>query len=73
MATFLMYYGPSLIVDQFGFNIYISNTILNFSDLLTYYPLMMIINSIKRKKACIILFGGATLISSVLIFLNTPK
>jgi len=73
MATFFMYYGPTLIVDQFGYDIYTSTTILNVADLLTYYPLMLIVDKIRRKKALIIQFLVATIISGVMVFLVKPE
>lgn len=51
MSTFLMYYGPTLIVSQFGFDMYSSQVVLNVSDLLTYYPLMLIIDKVRRKTS----------------------
>lgn len=73
MATYLMYYGPTLIVSQFGFDIYTSETALNISDIIVYYPSMLIIDKIKRRKLCTILFLIATIVSGVLIFLTKPK
>lgn len=29
--TYAMYYGPALIIDEIGFNIYISNVMVNLS------------------------------------------
>jgi hypothetical protein len=72
MATYVVYYGPSLIIAQIGFNIYISETVLNVADILTYYPLMLMVDKIKRKKTCIILFSIATFISGLLIFITKP-
>jgi MFS family permease len=72
VVTFLMYYGPVLIVSQFGFDIYTSNVILNVADLLTYYPLMLMIDKIKRRKACMIQLGGGSIICGILIFLVAP-
>lgn len=72
MATSIMYYGPSLIVDQFGFDIYTSETALNIADLLTYYPLMLIIDKVSRKTCGSILFGIAVIISISLIFIVQP-
>lgn len=46
MALFCMYYSPFLIIDQFGFDIYTSSTLLNVADLLTYVPLALMINKI---------------------------
>lgn len=72
MATSIMYYGPSLIVAQFGFDIYTSETVINVADLLTYYPLMLIIDKVNRKTCCSVLFGIATVISIILIFIVKP-
>ncbi len=69
ISTYLMYYGPLLIVDSIGFDAYSSNVILNTADILTYYPLMLIVDKIHRKKSCVIMFGGATIISIIMIFL----
>lgn len=73
ISTYILYYGPTLIVTQFGFDVYTSSTILNVSDLLTYYPLMLIVDKIKRRKACMIQFGTATVIAGILIFLTKPE
>lgn len=72
MAASIMYYGPSFIVDQFGFDIYTSETVINIADLLTYYPLMLIIDKVNRKTCASILFGIATIISILLIFIVKP-
>ncbi len=72
MCTYLVYYGPVLIVDQFGFDIYTSNTILNLADLLTYYPLMVLIPKLPRRKACMVQFGTASVIAGIMIFLTKP-
>ena len=73
ICIFLMYYGPTLIIAQFGFDIYTSNTILNVADLATYYPLMLIIDKIKRRKTIMIQFTGAFIICAILIFLVAPE
>ena len=72
ISTYLMYYGPLLIVASIGFDAYSSNVILNTADILTYYPLMLMIDKIHRKKGCVILFGSATIISIIMIFLTKP-
>ena len=73
MALFCMYYGPLLIINQFGFDIYTSSTLLNIADALTYIPLAIIINKIKRKKTSIILCLVATAICFLLIFIKLPE
>jgi hypothetical protein len=73
VSTYLMYYGPILIVGQIGFDIYTSNIVLNASDLLVYYPLFLIIDKIRRKKTGAILLGFASSIAGVLIFISPPS
>lgn len=41
--TYAMYYGPSLIIDSIGFNIYVSNIMVNLSELVTYVPSYLLI------------------------------
>jgi hypothetical protein len=72
VATYMMYYGPILIVGQIGFDIYTTNLVLNLSDLLVYYPLFLIIDKIRRKKSGIILLSIASALSGVLIFVVAP-
>lgn len=73
MAESMLYYGPILIIDQFGFDIYTSQTTLNVADLLIYYPLMLAIDKVKRKRFASILFAISTVISVALIFLIAPS
>jgi OCT family organic cation transporter-like MFS transporter 13 len=73
ISTYLIYYGPTLIIGQFGFDIYTSNLVLNTADILTYYPLMLIIDKIRRRRICMLLFFIATVISAALIFLVKPQ
>ena len=73
ISTYLIYYGPILIIGQFGFDIYTSNLVLNVADILTYYPLMLIIDKIRRRAGCMLLFFIATVVSGILIFLVKPK
>ena len=72
ICTYLLYYGPALIVAQIGFDIYTSQVVVSVSDFIIYYPLMFVIDRIKRKKTCIILFTIATAICVTLIFLVKP-
>ena len=36
--TYAMYYGPTLIIDDIGFDIYVSSWLINLSELLAYVP-----------------------------------
>jgi hypothetical protein len=73
MATYMMYYGTIFIVGQIGFDIYTTNTALNLSDLLVYYPLFLIIDKVRRKVTGIILLCTASALSGVLIFVVAPS
>jgi hypothetical protein len=44
--VYAMYYGPALIIDSIGFNIYVSNIVVNLSELVTYIPSYFLIESI---------------------------
>jgi hypothetical protein len=44
--TYAMYYGPALIIDEIGFNIYISNIMVNMSELVTFLPAYLYIDRI---------------------------
>ena len=72
MATGLMYYGPTLIISRFGFDIYTSQTALNIADILNYFPMMVLIDKVYRRKCGMIQFGIATIISFALTFINKP-
>jgi OCT family organic cation transporter-like MFS transporter 4/5 len=73
IATYMMYFGPILIVGQIGFDIYTTNVVLNSSDLLVYYPLFLIIDKIRRKKTAIILMSVAAAVAGVLVFVVVPS
>lgn len=72
ISTSMLYYGPTLIIDQFGFDIYTSETVLNIADVMCYYPLMLIINKVKRPQTASLLFAVATLMSFILTFVTKP-
>jgi hypothetical protein len=72
MCVSMMYYGPSLIIDQFGIDIYTSSVALNVADIICYYPLMILIDKVKRKRLASLLFAISTGISIALIFMVAP-
>ena len=41
--TYAMYYGPTLIIEDIGFNIYISNIMVNMSEMVTFLPAYLFI------------------------------
>jgi len=63
-----MYYGPALIIDEIGFDIYISSFMVNISELVTFLPAYLFIEKIPRKYTGIILFLVAILSSLTLVF-----
>jgi hypothetical protein len=71
--TYSMYYGPSLIIDDIGFNIYISNIMVNMSEMVTYVPSYLLIEKIERKKMGIIMFGIASLCALLMTFIKKPE
>jgi hypothetical protein len=36
--TYAMYYGPALIIDDIGFDIFVSSYLVNLSELVTFIP-----------------------------------
>ncbi len=37
-VTYAMYYGPALIIDEVGFNIFVSSVMIQLSELVVYFP-----------------------------------
>lgn len=72
ISTSILYYGPTLIIDQFGFDIYTSQTVLNIADLFCYYPLMVMVDKVKRRRTISLLFSIATFMSIILSFITKP-
>lgn len=72
-VTYAMYYGPALIIDEIGFNIYISNIMVNMSELVTFLPAYLYIDKIERRKGGIILFSVCSLSALLLTFIKKPE
>lgn len=72
-ATYIMYYGPIIIVDTIGFDIYTSNIMLNLADLACYLPSYLIINKQPRRLLGMVLFAIATLMAGLLVFITKPE
>jgi hypothetical protein len=41
--TYAMYYGPALIIDDIGFDIFVSSYLVNLSELVTFIPSFFLI------------------------------
>jgi hypothetical protein len=67
-----MYYGPSLIIDNIGFNVFVTSFALQISELLVYIPTYTYIEKIKRKKAGIISYAIGIICSVILILNQKP-
>lgn len=71
-ALYALYYGPVLVIDKIGFNIYVSSYVVQFSELIVYIPLYFIVNKIKRQRSGLILFSVAAICASLLLFITKP-
>lgn len=67
--VYAMYYGPALIIDSIGFNIYVSNIVVNLSELVTYIPSYFLIENIERRKWGLILMSNCAFCSLLLNFI----
>lgn len=70
--TYAMYYGPALIIDDIGFDIFVSSYLVNLSELVTFIPSFFLIEKIPRKSLGIILFVVAGFCALVLTFVVKP-
>lgn len=70
--TYAMYYGPTLIIDDIGFDIFVSSWLINLSELIAYVPSYLWIEQIARKKVGIILFLVSFACALFLTFLVVP-
>jgi hypothetical protein len=68
-----MYYGPALIIDEVGFNIFVSSVMIQLSELVVYFPAYAYIEKMPRKNMGIILFSIASFVSFFLVFLEKPE
>lgn len=67
--TYAMYYGPALIMEEVGFNIFLSGALVQLSEIISYLPAYAYIQKIQRRKTGIILFSIASVFSFILAFL----
>jgi len=67
-----MYYGPALIINDVGLDIYSSNLIIQLSEIVIYLPAYFYIDKIKRKNSGIVLFSIASFVSFILVFIEKP-
>ena len=70
--TYAMYYGPALIIDSIGFNIYISNFVVQASELCALIPSFFLIQDIARKTWGMVLFTICTVCALILNFIEKP-
>lgn len=72
-SIYALYYGPILAIDRIGFNIFLSSYVVQFSELIVYAPLYLIIDKVPRQKAGVVLYSVAGACACVLLFTNKPK
>ncbi len=65
-----LYYGPLMLIDQFGFNFYINGVIINISELITYVFSYFLIVKLKRRFFGIVMFSIALVCSFILIYVS---
>ena len=68
-----MYYGPALIIDSIGFNIYVSNFVVQASELCALIPSFFLIQDISRKTWGMVLFCICTVCALILNFIEKPE
>jgi|694.fasta_scaffold115113_1 hypothetical protein len=71
--TYAMYYGPALIIDDIGFDIFVSSYLVNLSKLVTFVPSYFLIEKIPRRNLGIILFIVAGMCALLLTFVQKPE
>lgn len=69
-AVDFLYYGPLMLIEQFGFDFYLNGVLINLSELATYILTYFFITSIRRRQLALGLFGVALGCSFALLFLH---
>ena len=72
-TVYALYYGPALVIDKIGFNIYVSSFVVQISELVVYIPLYFVVDKVPRQKAGMILFSISGVCASMLLFINKPS
>lgn len=67
-----LYYGSSLLIDNFNLNPYLVGLVLTMADFTVYYPASKLIPTLKRKKASIILSFTIAVMAILLILIEPP-
>ena len=70
--SYAMYYAPTLIIEQYGFNIYINNIMVTIADTIGFLILLFYLAKIPRKTSCILCFLIATTLALILVFFTVP-
>lgn len=71
--TYAMYYGPALIINDIGFDIYVSSYLVNLSELVTFIPSFFLIEKIPRRRTGMVLFVVAGVCALLLTFIEKPE
>jgi sugar phosphate permease len=70
--TYAMYYGPVLVINEVGLDIYTTNVMVQLSELLTFIPAFFYIEKISRNSVGKLLFFIAVCAAFVLSFFEEP-
>lgn len=71
--TYAMYYGPALVMDEVGFNIFFSSSLIQLSEICSYVPAFLYIQQLPRRRTGIVIFTVVAVLSFILAFLERPK
>jgi hypothetical protein len=71
--TYAMYYGPALVMDEVGFNIFFSSSLIQLSEICSYVPAFLYIQQLPRRRTGIVIFTVVAVLSFILAFLEGPK
>ena len=70
--SYAMYYAPTLIIGQFGFNIYINNIMVTVADTFSLIALVFYVTKIPRRSSSLVFFLIATVLALILVFVTVP-
>lgn len=71
-VTLSMYYGPSLIIDEIGFNTFVSSFAIQLSELISYLPCWYFIDKVNRQPTAFWSFFVTMVCSLVIVLVDKP-
>jgi OCT family organic cation transporter-like MFS transporter 4/5 len=68
-----MYYGPALSIGSIGFNTYVTNIAILFSDLIGIIPCYYYIDKVQRRMTGLAMFSVTLVCSFILLFVEKQE